>query len=79
MIYNNISIKNLRRCRNNSINIIIIVKVNFLNYRFFFQRIINRSLKKFREYTIIIREIILLINYFVNINYINKRFKIFIN
>ena len=52
---------------------------NFSNYRFSFQRIINYNLKEFRKYTIIILKITLLINNFVNINYINKRFKVLIN
>ena len=69
MFFNN-SIKE-RRYRSNLINILIIVKMNFLNHCFF--NIFNNFIKDFRR-DIIIMKTYLLINF---INYINKFRKVF--
>ena len=50
--------------------------MNFSNHYFLIYRIIN-NFKDFRYIIIIIMKIILLINYLVNLNLINKLFKVF--
>ena len=71
MFFNNKLIRK-RYYRNNLINIIIIVKMKFLNHRFLLFNNFNNFIKNFRR-DIIIMKTYLLINF---INYINKFRKI---